>query len=458
MQNRPPKTTPHVIIKMDRTKSIIQMKKHYIMCAVSVGHGLNDHGKKQTPEEELHVQLMLTVGNHFPHHYMILAGGSLQRWNVWDMIKELSDEELAQRLLALTPAWLTTEAAEKKISREEATVCFFANAFSDIAEHHEKNYIDRIEKHFDEVKLEDNRQLEKIEQKDSGQVKQYLLKKHVQTNKGEAKTMPIMPVSVLGWKTGFSFENYDKNLSTPITDEKDFEEKLKLTKERLLKNKKPLLASTMERLIKANPLIGEMAVDDIAHYAIKHYLLEEYHYFEHLKQTEVLYPIASPPLLQRIFDTRTDLIWRSYSITEKEKKIEEKPSKSTTKKMLPTLLQDASSLLNDNEHLSLRRSQSASMVDSLARIKDNRTRRQQLAPLKTRNDNKLNSLSDKKNEPGLFCIQTNLKLSPNSEKCFFDFFGLASHAAPEDREIAMKKISEAIEKETAILQRKKNLS
>lgn len=297
------KIKDNLTFKLNETKPVSNISGKYVVAGVSLGNGING-AKWIAPDEELHLALLKELNEYQPKLYIILTGGSLARWNYWEMIKELSDETLIDLLKDIP-----------KDIDEKNLAFLLAKKFINVAKNNEEKYIRVLENYLDKNK----KTIEKINS----------------------------PFKIVRWDERATCDNYDeKSFSKNKSDQPDdFMEKIETTKSRFLQHKKQILNKAKERMIKAQPHLASINFKKLTDETCLQYILEEYNYFNYLRHTEILYPGKILPVLEPAFkEESNDLYWRDFSF----KKI---------KSALPELKETEEPLT---------RAKSASCIDSLS--------------------------------------------------------------------------------------------
>jgi hypothetical protein len=374
-----------IAFKINRTKPISNISHRHVITLISVGKGINGE-RKIASEEELHVELLKQLDKHPPSMNIILVAGLLKRWNFWEMLPAISDEELARRLNDL-PTNMT----------EEKLAPILAEKLTDIATSMEKKYVEDLDSHLEIY----------------------------------AKKLNIsFPYKVTRWNQREHFDNCSKNAfdTNIFLDNPQSLKLIEATIARFLQNKKGDLETAKERLTKAVPQFSTLNFKKLVDLSCLAYLLEEYEYFARLKNTEVFYNGNIPPALDPIFqDTSKDLYWRNYSFKQA--------------KILPE---------DHKKNSRLTRAKSSSYVDELNSQYDNAKltslaakRLKLFSFLKGTPDIKSNTEDDSANNEQDQVFDTS-NLSPKSSRCMMEFFKLYSKKpASPIKELAKQKIEEA---------------
>lgn len=380
-------TKNNIAFKINRTKAVSNITNKHVVTLISVGKGINGE-KKIASEGELHIELLKQLNKHHPSKNIILVAGLLKRWNFWEMISEVSDEELARRLSDIP-----------KDLDEKSLAPLLATKFVDIATSLETKYIQTLET-------------------------------HLQKNNTALKDISF-PFKIARWDQRENFKNCDEkpyDVNSFIEDP----ESLKLieaTITRFLQNKKLELDTAKERLIKVQPQLADLNFQKLVDYACLQYILEEYEYFAKLKNTEVFYNGNIPPALSPIFeDNRKNIHWRTYGFKQTKNALEEK--KTPTFQLIKAKSSSYVDEINSQHHESKLNSFAEKRLKLFSFIRT--------APEKK---SKTDSPLEMKHPPKL--IDTS-SLSPRSSACMMAFFNLYSKMPPSaEKERAKQKIEEA---------------
>lgn len=465
----------NLTLRISTNKPFDDIHKKHIITLVSIGNGING-AKWVAPEEELHIKLLEQVNEYNPKFNIILVAGLLKRRNYWEMVEQLSDDALAERLRDIPK-----DIDEKKLAS------LLAEKFIDIAENLEAKYIRTLKKHFrknkeiinklagynhisilknDEPIPEDIKPHTLVAQREDKQLSVYwtdnkkLVKKSfpngevqdiltkldkagkssddvflIQDIISKYRPAPMgLEFKIATWNQRHHYDNYDKKsprADAPI-ETPAYRKKIIATKSRFLNNKKPALSAAKERMIKAQPLLAGLDFNKITDQACLQYILEEYYYFDKLSHTEVLHNGKIPQALEPIFeDPSKDLYWRDFSFKQ-------------TKNVLPE---------SKGTEKPLTRARSTSFIDSLSSERneeksslciDKRLKFFSLS-IKTTPEEKSksepsSSLEIKHQEPPIEAGN----LSPKSSERMMYFFTVISQSPPSaEKDLAMKKIEEA---------------
>lgn len=257
-----------------------------VMTCISLGKGINAD-KNIASEEELHVEFLKQLNKHHPLSNTILVAGLLKRWNFWELIREISDDELARRL----------DDIPKEINEKELAV-LLAEKFTDIAISLEKKYIQTLEN-------------------------------HLQENKDTLKDISF-PFKILSWSQREKFPNFTKK----SPDEKKIPENLESKKfieatiKRFLQNKQTSLDIAKERLTEILPQLANLNFNELVKHACEAFIREEYEYFSSLRNTQLFYNGHIPALNPILKDNNNNLTWHTYHF---------KPTKNFQEELKTTL-------------------------------------------------------------------------------------------------------------------------
>lgn len=256
-----------------------------VMTCISLGKGINGD-KNIASEEELHVEFLKQLNKHQPSSDTILIGGLLARWNFWEMMREISDDELSYRLKDIP-----NDVDEKELSRE------LAEKFSDIAVSLEKKYIQKLENYLKENK--------------------------------EAQALSF-PFKIMPWNQRENFINFTKqsaneNKTPESTESETF---INDTIKQFLQDKQIRLEIAEKRLTKALPELTHLNFDKLVKQSCRSFILEEYEYFSRLRNTQLFYNGHIPALNPILKDHNNNVYWHTYNF--KRRKNFQKEFKTTT--------------------------------------------------------------------------------------------------------------------------------
>lgn len=256
-----------------------------VMTCISLGKGINGD-KNIASDEELHVEFLKQLNKHQPSSDTILVGGLLARWNFWEMMREISDDELARRLEDIPK-----NVDEKKLS------LLLAEKFSDIAVSLEEKYIQK-------------------------------LMHHLQENK-EAQGLSF-PFKVMPWNQRENFTNFTKQPANEnkIPESNESETFINDTIKQFLQDKQTRLDTAKKRLTKVLPEIANLNFDKLVKHSCEAFILEEYEYFSRLRDTQLFYNGHIPALNPILRDHNNNVYWHNYNF--KQRKNLQKEFKTTT--------------------------------------------------------------------------------------------------------------------------------
>ncbi len=280
-----PTTENSFSFKTNKTK-LTSIANRPVMTLISLGKGISGE-KNIASEEKLHIEILKELNIHNPSSNTILVAGLLKRWNFWEMIQEVRDDELARRLSDI-PKDIT----------EEKLAPLLAEKFSDIARSMEKKYIKKIDNYLQENK--------------------------------EALRDISFPVEVMPWSRREKLDNFIKKLP----DEKKFDENsesvnfIETTTKRFLNNKQTTLDIAKNRLTKAMPQFAMLNFEKVVDCACRNYILEEYEYFANLKNFSIFYNGSIPALNPILKDKNNNLHWHTYNFQQTKSLHDEQKSTS----------------------------------------------------------------------------------------------------------------------------------
>lgn len=204
--------------------------------------------------------------------YIHVAAGNLARWNFWEIINSISDDEL-KVLLADIP---------DNIGKNEF-VNFMAEKLSQFAEKIGTKYIEGIQTYLE---------------KNASKIK--------------------LPFEIKAWSTRENNLNYNKDLPIKISTEEspEFSESVNKTRSNFLIKKDPLLIASAEKIVRCQPKLAHLPFHQItdaqqkfliAELSCNQYIGEECKYYERVKNTRVIHKGKITPALDMVF-TRCDLL------------------------------------------------------------------------------------------------------------------------------------------------------
>lgn len=268
--------------KINQTK-FANIAGQNVMTCISLGKGINAE-KNIASEEELHIEFLKQLNKHHPFSDTILVGGSLARWNFWEMIREIDDNELAHILKDIP-----------KNTNEKELATKLAEKFSYIATSLEGKYIQKLEN-------------------------------YLQENKEALRDISFRSrFKILPWDQREKYANFTKKLSDEEKIPKSNESKkfIEDTIKRFLQNKEKHLIIAKERLTKVIPELVNLNFDKLVNRACKEFIREEYEYFSSLSNTQLFYNGLIPAFNPILKGKNNNVTWHTYQFKHGKKPQEE---------------------------------------------------------------------------------------------------------------------------------------